>query len=259
MARAIIQTLHFRQPAEDYDLTELGNLLEQAYLAQSSGTKERKKETFAPSAIAYGHGTCPRYWYLAFNGCEMTDTVDAMGMANMMNGSAAHERIQKMFEETGTLVSAEVEVKMANPPIRGFIDLMIRWNDEIVIGEVKTAKQESFLFRQNSMKPTANHLIQLLIYLKATGKRRGFFFYENKNTQEYLIIPVELTESNEKIIEDVFGWLREVYQTYENETLPERPFSKRNKICKNCPVFAECWERQPEGVIAVAPMEVPKI
>ena len=26
------------------------------------------KKTFAPSTIAFSHGECPRYWYLAFEG-----------------------------------------------------------------------------------------------------------------------------------------------------------------------------------------------
>ena len=36
----------------------------------------------------------------------------------------------------------------------------------------------------------------------------GFFLYENKNTQEVLVIPVMMTDKNKQIIEELFLWLR---------------------------------------------------
>jgi radical SAM protein with 4Fe4S-binding SPASM domain len=38
--------------------------------------KFTKKSSFAPSTIAYSHGECPRYWYLAFEGAMFTDNAD---------------------------------------------------------------------------------------------------------------------------------------------------------------------------------------
>jgi hypothetical protein len=39
--------------------------------------KHTTKKTFAPSTIAYGHGECARYWYLAFDGQTFEDNADA--------------------------------------------------------------------------------------------------------------------------------------------------------------------------------------
>ncbi len=39
--------------------------------------KFQTKKTFAPSTIAFSHGECPRYWYLAFEGAVFTDNADA--------------------------------------------------------------------------------------------------------------------------------------------------------------------------------------
>ena len=44
--------------------------------------KEQTKYSFAPSTIAYSHGECPRYWYLAFSGATFEDNSDAFGVAN---------------------------------------------------------------------------------------------------------------------------------------------------------------------------------
>lgn len=256
MSRAIVQNLKFRK-ATGLDPAALSEFMEEQYL-KSNRTKFTQKQTFSPSTIGYGHGTCARYWYMAFTGAEFVDKNDALGIANMSNGSSVHERLQKLFRESGILVDEEVEVKLSDPPVRGFIDIMIRWNGEVVPGEIKSARQEAFIYRQTTMKPSANHLIQLLIYLKATGKPEGFLYYENKNSQEFLVIPVQMNEKNEALLEDVFNWMREVYRNYESGGLPIRPFRKNNKICKACPLFEECWNGEP-GTVDISPMEVPKI
>ena len=148
---------------------------------------------------------------------------------------------------------------MKNPPIRGYIDALVKIDGEILVGEIKTTRQESFIFRQNSMKPTIKHLYQVLIYLKATGKKNGFLLYENKNDNTFLIIPVSMTEENEKILDDMLNWLREVYSTWEDGKLPTRPFTKKSKQCKTCPLWNVCWNEQPDGDIDVDPMVVAKI
>jgi CRISPR/Cas system-associated exonuclease Cas4 (RecB family) len=258
MSREIVQGLKFRKPAA-FDGAAFSALVEKAYLDSRRESKHTQKVSFSPSSIGYGNGTCPRYWYLAFEGGHFEETTDALGVANMMNGTDAHTRLQKLFEQSGVLVATEVEVKLADPPIRGFIDALIRWEGEIVVGEIKTTRQEAFLFRQTSMKPAPNHLFQILIYMKGTGKSQGFLFYENKNTQEFLVIPVEMNERNEKILEDALEWLRTVRKAWEEDkTLPERPFRKNNKICKNCPVYELCWNQTGPGEVNIPVMEVPR-
>ena len=49
--------------------------IESGYLADR-GPRHQVKKTFAPSTIVYGHGECPRYWYLAFEGGTFEDNVN---------------------------------------------------------------------------------------------------------------------------------------------------------------------------------------
>jgi CRISPR/Cas system-associated exonuclease Cas4 (RecB family) len=264
--RDIAKGKHFRQSGLDAKVIE--DLVERGYMSQVRETKIAKKETFAPSSIGYdGNARCPRYWYMAFEGKYVfEETTDAMGMATMMNGRYAGERFGEVFEASGSLVALEVEMKMENPPIRGYIDALIRirneetGEDEIVVGEFKTTRSEMFIHRENTMKPLPYHLYQILLYMKATGKKNGFLFYENRNDLSFLVIPVEMNEENEKILEDALEWLREVRANWEAEgdTLPTRPFTQKSKQCKTCPVFNECWNNLGEGSVTIKPMVVAK-
>src|SRR6478736_4826092 len=245
-----------------YSVEDLNEIFEKGYLSHVRDTGVQKKETFAPSSIGYdGNGRCRRYWYMAFEGKYVfEETTDSMGMATMLNGRDAGERIANIIGDAGALVATEVEVKMIDPPIRGYIDALVRVGDEIVVGEIKTTRQEMFVLRQNTMKPLPYHLYQLLIYMKATGKKKGFLFYENRNDLSYLIIPVEMDERYEKILEDALDWLRRVRANWEEEgdTLPTRPFTRKSKQCKYCPVFNECWENLGVGEVTIKPMVVAK-
>lgn len=260
VTREIIQGLKFRKQPKNFDANKLAEILEAAYMQQRRPDKHTQKKTFSPSTIGYGHGTCPRYWFLAFTGGPYVETVDALGIANMSNGTQAHERIEALFDASGIRLGNEIEVTMDSPPVRGFADVEIDWHGEAVIGEIKTTRQESFLVRQAKMTPSANHLFQILIYMKARNRKIGFLLYENKNSQEFLIIPIEMTEHNEAIVDKALDWMRTVYKSYEDGQVPNRPLTKRSKICKACPFYEWCWsDESPEGEIDIPVMEVPKV
>ena len=257
-SRDIVQNLSFRGQPGLVDAAGLSAFLEKQYLKANRAPAQTQKVTFSPSSIGGYNGLCPRYWYMAFKGAMYIDNNDAIGIANMANGTAAHSRIEGLFKDSGANVELEVEARIDDPPVRGFIDLMIEWDNEILVGEVKTTRQEVFMIRQTTMKPSAQHLLQVLLYLKATGNKRGFLLYENKNSQEFLVIPVEYTEQNKKILNEALDWMRLVYKNYQEGELPTRPFTKKNKNCKGCPIFDECWSAEP-GTVTIAPMEVPKL
>jgi CRISPR/Cas system-associated exonuclease Cas4 (RecB family) len=259
MGRKIIGNLKFQKAAADgFDANEFAALLEQAYEGDGNQSGFKQKTTFSPSTIGYGYGNCGRYWFIAFEGAEFEEKFDAMARANMENGKFAHDRLQAKMELTGKVKFLEKEVKSDDPPIRGFIDLGLDWDGEEVIGEIKTAKEEIYLHKQSSMKPSPNHLLQILTYMKLRGSKQGFMFYENKNDQSFLIIPVNMNKTNEELIDYVFEWLREVRKNWENKTLPNRPFTKSTSACTYCPVKKVCWKELGEGEIEIEALKVPK-
>lgn len=246
------------------DPEEITQMIKDGYQAQIRDTSTYHKETFAPSSIGYdGNGRCPRFWYIAFDGKhEGEESTDLMGMATMVNGRFSGQRIAEVFESAGTLVAAEVEAKMEDPPVRGFIDVLVRVSSgEVVVGEIKTTRDGIFMHRKTMMKPLPYHLYQILIYMRATGKKNGFLMYENRDNMTFVVIPVAMDEDNEKILDAALDWMRRVRANWEAEgdTLPKRPFTKSSKQCKYCPLKKACWNELPDGEIDIAPMEVADI
>jgi CRISPR/Cas system-associated exonuclease Cas4 (RecB family) len=240
MSKQIVKNLKFKS-RDGFDYVEFSDMVDKAYNDRKREKAFTKKKTFSPSLVGYGHGNCPRYWFIAFTGVEFNEKFDATAIANMLNGTYAHERLQKIIEETGVLKEQEREILSSDPPIRGFADLILDWNGEEVVGEIKTTKTEQFALRQASMKPSPNHLLQILTYMKVEGVKEGFLMYEDKNTQELCVIPVKMTDTNSGIIDGVFDWMRDVYSSYEEGKVPERVFTKTSYACQNCPVRRSCW------------------
>lgn len=253
MNRPITKNLLFRK--QPFDSSKLSKLIEDGYLTMVRPDDHYQKVSFSPSKLGYGSGNCPRYWYIAFSGAEFKETTDALGVANMSNGTLAHERIQEVFEKSGILLEKEIEVQMSDPPIRGFVDLKVNLDDQVLVGEIKTTRQEAFAIRQSSMKPSPNHLLQLLIYMRALSLDLGFLMYENKNTNEFVIIPVEMSKTNSNFLDNALEWMRRVHAAYKEDTIPARVFTKKSLSCKQCPVFETCWSNE-KSEVSIEALEV---
>lgn len=202
--------------------------------------KFQQKKTFAPSTIAFSHGECPRYWYIAFEGATFTDNADAYGGANMTAGTKSHERIQKAMNDAGILKDSEFKITAQDPPIFGYGDVILEWGGEDLLGEIKTMPNEGFEYRKAAGKPKLGHLVQLVIYMKILRKERAVLIYENKNNHELLIIPVVLNDYLKGWVDSAFDWMREVRKAWENKTLPTKNYRSNSKICKTCPVRSAC-------------------
>jgi CRISPR/Cas system-associated exonuclease Cas4 (RecB family) len=222
---------------------ELIDKINYGYIAKR-GTKFAQKKTFAPSTIAYSHGECPRYWYLAFEGADFVDNADAYGGANMTAGTKSHERIQQAMEDAGILIDSEFKVTYNDPPIFGFGDVILDWAGEELLGEIKTMPNEGFEYRKAAGKPKTGHLIQLLIYMKILNKTRAVLIYENKNNHDLLILPVEVTPGGYAVqwVNQTFEWMKTVRKAWEEKKLPEKNYRSNSKICKTCPLRATCDE-----------------
>lgn len=232
--------------------------------------KFTKKKTFAPSGLVFGHGECPRYWYLAFEGNIFESDNDAYDIANMNAGTMSHDRIQqamldagvakrfldeKYFEETGKEKdTTEFKVVNSDPPIFGWGDAMLEIDGEEIIGEIKTMKSESFEHYKVKGEPAEYHVKQLIIYMKILKKAKGALIYENKNNHDLLVFPIEVTEQYKNWIDTTFDWMRTVYKSWKDKQLPQKNYRANSKICKGCPVKAACAVAEP-GVVKIQSLE----
>jgi CRISPR/Cas system-associated exonuclease Cas4 (RecB family) len=253
MAKNLIKQVMVRQKQSAINVDGLIEKIQSGYLVDR-GPKHQKKKSFSPSSIAYGHGECPRYWYLAFDGAEFADDADAYAVANMSNGTLSHDRIQTAMEKAGILKDKEVKVVYDDPPIFGFADGVIDWNSYEYPIEIKTMREESFQYRKTSNEPPDYHLIQLLIYMKIMKKEKGLFIYESKNSHELHIIPVEVNDEYIKWIDNAFDWMRTVRKAWEDRELPTKPYRSNSKICKGCPLKSTC-DSSDKGTIKIKPLE----
>jgi CRISPR/Cas system-associated exonuclease Cas4 (RecB family) len=263
MTKNLLQQIMIKEPkkVEIIDTQALIEKIQSGYTVKRVD-KFQTKKTFAPSTIAYSHGECPRYWYLAFEGAVFEDNADAYGAANMTAGTKSHERIQQAMMDSGIAEIFEsedgptTEFKIINndPPIFGYGDAMINWEGEQIVGEIKTMLNEGFEYRKKTLKPKTGHLIQLLIYMKILKKSKGVLIYENKNNHELLVLPIEVTDYYRQWIDETFQWMRDVRKAWTDKTLPTKNYRSNSKICKTCPIQKAC-EDAGTGVVKLKSLE----
>jgi CRISPR/Cas system-associated exonuclease Cas4 (RecB family) len=256
MSKNLLQQVMVRKFNDNSSFLNTKELIEKiqhGYVAKR-GPKHTQKKSFAPSTIAFGHGECPRYWYLAFEGGTFEDNADAYGGANMTSGTMAHDRIQKAMEDAEILIDSEFKITYEDPPIFGFGDVLLDWGGEELLGEIKTMPAEGFEYRKAHGKPKIGHLIQLLIYMKIMKKARAVLIYENKNNHELLVIPVEVNDHYRKWVDYAFDWMRTVRRSWENKELPKKNYRSNSRICKTCPLKNVCAEAG-EGSVKIKSLE----
>lgn len=234
-----------------YDTEELAKILDASYSDSFTIDEEIQKERFSPSVIGYGSGTCPRRWVLAFRGAEWYQEHSSQSVDNMEAGTDAHARIQGNLQNSKLNVIIEKELIVDDPPVRGFVDVIIEdFNGHNIVIEIKTTRTEAWTSRRAKNKGPAYQVLQLLLYLYFLDEKHGLLLYEDKNDHQKLLIPVEMTEQNKKAVEKVVEWMRTVYGLYKQDKLPKNPFRANSKICKECPLQKWCFS-QPEGDIDI--------
>jgi CRISPR/Cas system-associated exonuclease Cas4 (RecB family) len=252
MAKNFLKQVLDKQPEGPINTKELIAAIEDGYTA-TRVPEFKTKKTFSPSTLVYGSGACPRYWFLAFSGAEFSDSVTPYDVANMQNGIDGHARIQKAIEDAGIMVEKEKKIIAQDPPIFGFADAVIQWKEDQPVVEIKTMKEESFMYRKHA-KPPNYHLMQLIIYMKVLGKRLGVLLYENKNSHELHAITVEPKPEYIAWADYAFGWMKEVRAQWESGDIPKKPYKSNSRVCKTCPLFNDC-SKAPTGSVKINPLE----
>jgi len=269
LLKEVMVKAQVKHQVPSFDIEGLREKIESGYLVGRE-TKNQKKKTFAPSTLVYGHGECARYWYLAFEGGDFQDYSKPFDVANMNNGTLSHGRIQEALlksgiakgfidedylEETGKeKLTTEFKIFHSDPPIFGYGDGLINWNEEEMVVEIKTSPSDGFEYRKNNNKPKTGHLMQLLIYMKILKKQKGVLIYENKNTHELLLFPIEVNSHYIRWVDQAFDWMRVVRQAWKGKTLPQKNYRSNSKICKACPLQKMCADAG-DGVVKIKSLE----
>lgn len=252
MAKNFLKQVMDKKPDGPIDTKAFIEKIEQGYIA-NRGPEFKTKKTFSPSTLVYGSGACPRYWFLAFTGAEFHDDADPYAVANMTSGTMSHERIQKAIEDAGMMVEKEKRIVTQDPPIFGFADAIVQWEEEQPVVEIKTMREEAFAYRKHA-KPPNYHLMQLIIYMKVLSKRLGILLYESKNSHELHAITVEVNDEYKAWADYAFDWMKKVRAQWESGDIPQKPYRSNSKVCKTCPLFNACSEAK-KGTVKIEPLE----
>jgi CRISPR/Cas system-associated exonuclease Cas4 (RecB family) len=231
-------------------------IIEDAIIGEDNDSKFKQKRSFAPSALGFGSGTCPRYWHFALNGVDFIDEKTAAAISNMEAGRDRHERFAEYFEKADgvDIVKVEQELRNEDPPVFGFVDIIIKFQGRKIVGEFKTTSSRNWYAVRKSGKAKDYHMVQILIYMKLLDIEHGFLMYENKDSNQLLFIDVKLSDYDDYVT-DILNWMKMVYQNYKDGNIPSRPFEKKSKPCKYCPVFDACWDAE-DGSTEIAPLNV---
>ena len=268
MTKSLLQSIMIKSdslPKPAFDVSGIAEKINNGYLANQD-PKFLTKKTFAPSTVTYsdGNGVCPRYWYLAFEGAIFESYSTPFDIANMSSGTLSHSRIEKALLESGIVKvykkenpqtkeledTTEFKVISSNPPIFGYGDCMIVWNDEEIVGEIKTQNNEAFEYRKRVGKPKQDHVAQTLIYMKVLKRSKGIIIYENKNNHELLLFPIEVNDNYRGWIDNTFEWMESISSAWKNKQLPIKNYRNNAKICKKCPVKKTC-DQAGDGIIKI--------
>lgn len=194
----------------------------------------------------------------------------------LANGDSFHERMEALFDEMGILIAPELKLKSEALKISGRSDAIV-WNflkssgapvegdkeitleaptydedgletgtqvvyqglaSDVLIVELKSAKENSYEKYTPKTKPQKKHELQLQLYFHLTGIPQGLVYYENKNNQQQKYFYVE---QDDNTIEQILSDIEFNVEHYNAGTLPEREFEPTSFECLYCDFNEICY------------------
>ena len=252
MAKGLVKKILSKDESLDNNTTiNLNKIIEKIHdgYEHKKGTYFAKRSSFTPSSLVYSSGKCARYWYLYFEGNEAENTNTWYEVANMDSGTDRHTRIEDAVENAGILVTREQKLTYDDPPISGKTDVVLMWEDQEILTEIKTKTEDGF---NRTTKPASYHIEQLLIYMKILKKAFGILIYESKNSHEIKMFPIQLNEKYKDFINYLFDWMQQVKKAFDEKQLPENPnrMKYNSAMCKGC-MFIKSCQLKPAGDIKI--------
>jgi hypothetical protein len=223
--------------------TYTAEALDFAHTALSKPDRVRKG-TLSASSL----GRCDREQQFVYLGLPKVPP-EAKAAMRMQNGSFMHLRWQMEGLSEGWLMAAEVPL-IKNPYLLlGTMDGLLY--DGSVL-ELKSINANGFS-RVATFGPLLPHLFQMATYVLCTGRNRGVFLYENKDTQEYQEIVVG---PHDLPLADVEAKAMALWSAIEGQELKEpleKCIDQEGWVYHSCPYRDRClsihrWEEARERV-----------
>jgi hypothetical protein len=209
---------------------------------QLSAADRVRKGSLSASSL----GRCDREQQFVYLGLPKVPP-EAQAAMRMQNGSFMHLRWQMEGLSEGWLTQAEVPLARNPYLLLGTMDGLLY--DGSVL-ELKSINANGF-GRVATFGPLLPHLFQMATYVLCTGRTKGVFLYENKDTQEYTEIVVG---PDDLPLADVEAKAMALWSAIEAQELKqplEKCIDREGWIYNSCPFRDRClsihrWEEAHE-------------
>ena len=189
--------------------------------------------TFRASSI----GFCLRMQWYGYMTKDRRDDFDFVtGAAD--HGNYIHDMVKRKLMKAGLWRGDEIYVADRKLNFTGHIDMIIFYNNELAVVEIKSMNSFKYVRYLNS--PDHHHRLQLQSYLMMKKINTGYILPYSKNTDKWTLLKTGVNKDEQKEILNRLKLLR--YYT-SNNIKPERIAikPKDNKECGWCNYRDRCW------------------
>lgn len=185
--------------------------------------------------IASENEFCHRQQVLSFffkgNEPEIPDNLKRI----FLEGWYIHTKWQTLFKQAGIAVGIEQRGISKEWQLLFTPDAIIRLDNKLYVVEIKSVN--TFQFKNMTSHPSGEK--QCRLYMHFTGIPNGFVLAEDKNTQEFKVLPVDYDPLKVKpYVERMWKVIKEKEQYIKSGKLPQR-------VCQNedCKKACKCSYR----------------
>jgi len=159
---------------------------------------------------------CERQAFYKLKGVPQETSRDFKSRLIAMGGNSIHKKFEDLFRNMGILVDSEKLIFHSTYPFLGFVDAIIKIDDETYIVEIKSINKEGF---GKLNKPHEEHVLQVKMYMLIMNIKKAIIFYENKDSQDLKEFRVDLNPEFE-------SWFNEkmnrILAYYKENKIPAR-------------------------------------
>lgn len=200
--------------------------------------RNKKRKSKAKSFWVSSAGACFRKRYLQRTNVKASNPMAATTLRKFYVGDTFHEIIQNLIRKRASYF--EVEKRVENKDISGYIDLLARLNGETTLYEIKSVSDFYFKFLDKMRYGcNINHIAQALTYymLLKEKPKEVHIIYIGTSTLKIKECHVPITKESLKWVKD--DWAKCI-KYYKDKMLPPKTidtnqcsYCQYRKYCKN--------------------------
>lgn len=207
--------------------------------------RPKKVGRYYPSEIA----NCLRKVWYSYREPKETpaETVRIFQAGNIMHDFVVDVLKSEKTPEVELLWSEyPFKMDMDDYLVSGRVDnlILLRMSGKVILVEVKSTRSLKYL-----EKPQPHHLMQLQLYMHATGVHNGVLLYIERNSLSTRVFDVDFKH---EVADEAIKRFSSLHLHLKEDKIPDpeaRMKESRNWECSYCDYRTECYQETPKGEI----------